>query len=390
MKPWIIVLNLGSTSLKFKIMETSRLEDIVAEGEVAGVGGAESESTVRIGDARYEDAFACPDCIAAFDRCVGELTRRGVIDSLNDVRAVGYKAVHGGELSGARIVDESVLSAMEAYADFAPAHNPVYIAMMRHVGQKYPGLKQIACFETAFHTSVPTYRRIYGVPYEWSEQYSVKRYGFHGSSHSYIAWKMQQCAPEARRVLSVHLGGSSSVCAIGDGKSVATSMGATPQSGLFHNNRAGDFDAFCLPKLCRAYGGLDPVLAEMSHRGGFLGITGESNDLREVLRLEKSGNARAKLAIDTFVDNILGYIGMYTAYLGGADAIVFTGGIGWNSAEIRKRVCEKCTFLSVKLDDSMNEAGKAERIDAPGSGVEVWRIKTNEELSVARQMLPLL
>ncbi len=167
-------------------------------------------------------------------------------------------------------------------------------------------------------------------------------------------------------------------------------MGATPQSGLFHNNRSGDFDVFCLPKLCGAYGGLDSVLTEMSRHGGFLGITGESNDLREILRLEKQGNARAALAVDAFVDNILGYIGAYTAYLGGTDAIVFTGGIGWNSAEIRKRVCGKCAFLHVKLDDFLNEAGQAERIDAPGSGVQVWRIKTNEELSVARQMLPLL
>lgn len=390
MKPWIVVLNLGSTSLKFKIMETGCLTDIIAEGEVAGVGGAKSECVVRIGAERYEDAFACPDCIAAFQHCAAELANRRVIASLDEVQAVGYKAVHGGALSGARIVDESVLSAMEAYTDFAPAHNPVYIVMMRYVAKHYPGVKQIAYFETAFHTTVPMYRRIYGVPYEWSEQYSVKRYGFHGSSHSYIAWKMRECAPEAKRVLSVHLGGSSSVCAIMDGKSVATSMGATPQSGLFHNNRVGDFDAFCLPKLCKAYGNLDSVLKELSKRGGFLGITGESNDLREVLRLEKQGNERAALAVDAFIDNILGYIGTYTAYLGGTDAIVFTGGIGWNSAEIRKRVCEKCAFLHIKLDDSLNEAGQAERIDAPESGAEVWRIKTNEELSVARQMLPLL
>lgn len=390
MKPWIIVLNLGSTSLKFKIMDIGCLEDNVAEGEVANVGGKRSEYAIRIGNERCEGAFACPDCIAAFERCADELAQRGIIVSFDEIRAIGYKAVHGGEISGARIVDESVLSAMEAYTDFAPAHNPIYIAMMRYIGRKYPNLKQIACFETSFHTTVPMYRRIYGVPYEWGEQYSVKRYGFHGSSHSYIALKMRECAPEARRVLSIHLGGSSSICAIENGKSIATSMGATPQSGLFHNNRSGDFDVFCLPKLCKAYGGLDSVLAEMSRHGGFLGITGENNDLREILRLEKQGDERAALAVNAFVDNILGYIGAYTAYLGGTEAIVFTGGIGWNSAEIRKRVCEKCTFLHVKLDDSLNEAGQTERIDAPGSGVQVWRIKTNEELSVARQMLPLL
>ncbi len=232
MKPWIIVLNLGSTSLKFKIMDTGCLENSVAEGEVANVGGKRSEYAIRIGNERCEGTFACPDCIAAFERCTDELTRRGVIESFGEVQAVGYKAVHGGEISGARIVDESVLSAMEAYSDFAPAHNPVYIAMMRYIGRKYPGLKQIACFETSFHTTVPMYRRVYGVPYEWIAKYSVKRYGFHGSSHSYIAWKMRECAPEAKRVLSIHLGGSSSICAIEDGRSVATVHGRDAAVGI--------------------------------------------------------------------------------------------------------------------------------------------------------------
>ena len=285
---------------------------------------------------------------------------------------------------------EALLAEMEKMVPLAPAHNPVYLAMMKSVRAKYPKLTQIACFETAFHQTMPLERAVYGIPYEWVEQYGIRRYGFHGSSHSYIAWKMSQESPQARRVISVHLGGSSSLCAIRDGKSIASSMGATPQSGIFHNNRVGDLDVFCLPVLAEKLGGLEKALKALSSQGGFLGLSGISNDMRDVDRAAKEGDRRAERAIAAFADEIVGYIGMFTAYLGGTDAIVFTGGIGLNDAAFRQRVADKLGFLQVKLDAERNVRGYEGKISAADSGAEVWAWETNEELMVARGCVKVL
>ena len=219
----------------------------------------------------------------------------------------------------------------------------------------------------------------------------IRKYGFHGSSHEYIAGKMRQLCPEAKRVISCHLGGSSSICAISDGKSVATTMGATPQSGLFNNNRVGDFEVFCLPMLMEHYdGSLENVLKVLSKESGLLGLSGVSNDLRQVLQAMDAGNAQAKLAVETLVDNIVGYIGMYTAYLGGLEALVFTGGIGLHSDRIRKLVCSRLGYLNLELDEEKNAAANTEQISSARSSVAVYRIKTDEEIVVARNVYTLL
>ena len=318
------------------------------------------------------------------------LQRLQIPIDMSSLDAIGYKAVHGGALSDAHVIDEALLAEMERMAPLAPAHNPVYIAMMKSVRERYPALTQIACFETAFHQTMPPERAVYGIPYEWMEQYGLRRYGFHGSSHSYIAWRMQQEAPEARRVISVHLGGSSSLCAIRDGKSIATSMGATPQSGVFHNNRVGDMDVFCLKVIADQLGGLDNALGALSARSGFLGLSGVSNDMREIKQAAQQGNARAELAISAFADEIVGYIGMFTAYLGGVDAIAFTGGMGLNDADLRLRVVKKLSFLNAVLDDDANLPGREGLISAPESGVALWVLETNEELMVARGCVRVL
>ena len=237
----IIVLNLGSTSYKFKLF--TRELDLLASGGVENIGAPESAYRLAAGEARREGVWKCATHEDAFAQCLDALVEMGALSSLGDLDAVGYKAVHGGRISGARLVDEEVLSEMERMCVYAPAHNPIYLRSMRGLRERYPGLAQVASFETTFHQTIPEYRAVYGLPYEWVEKYGVRRYGFHGASHSYIAWKMGELQPRARRVVSCHLGGSSSVCAILDGRSVATSFGATLQSGLFHNNRVGDMDA---------------------------------------------------------------------------------------------------------------------------------------------------
>lgn len=379
----ILVLNLGSTSFKFKLYEMGEAELLLAAGGVESVG-AQGAYFVRTGEAAEKGPCACQTHADALALSMAALERMGVPVNMRSLDAVGYKAVHGGSISGSQIVDEALMREMERMIPFAPAHNPVYLSMMRSVRERYPGLTQIACFETAFHATIPLERAVYGVPYEWVAQYGLRKYGFHGSSHSYVAWKMAKEAPEARRIVSAHLGGSSSLCAILDGKSVANTFGATLQSGLFHNNRVGDMEAFCLPTLAEKLGGQGNALEALSKRAGFLGLSGVSNDLRAVEEAADAGNARAELAIKAFADQIVGYTGMYAAFLGGLDALVFTGGIGLNAARLRARVAKRLGFVGAKLDEAKNLPGFEGRISAPDSGVEIWSLETNEELMVAR------
>lgn len=387
----IFVLNLGSTSFKFKLFDFTAGEQVLASGGVESIGSAVGAYQIKFPDSEEKGECTCAVHGEAMDLCVGKLIERSVIRSIGDVEAVGYKAVHGGPITGARFVDDELMGVMEDFSSFVPAHNPIYLSTMRALRDKYPKLKQIAYFETSFHATMPEYRAVYGVPYEWYRDYGIRRYGFHGSSHSYIAWKLQQLEPAARRVISIHLGGSSSLCAIKDQVSIAESMGATTQSGLFHNNRVGDLDVFCLPDLIKRYNGdADEVFRQLSTNGGFLGISGVSNDLRKVLVAREAGNKRAALAVDAFVDTIVGYVGMFTSYLGGLDAIVFTGGIGQHSCAVREMVCDKLGWLSLYLDRDKNKEAGEGRIDAQGSRISVWVLETNEELMVARQAARLM
>lgn len=370
----IIVLNLGSTSFKYKLFEVGEEEKEVAEGGFENVGAAGSMS--------HMDAFAETE---------RELIEKGVLDSFDSLDAVGYKAVHAGDVTGARVIDDEILKIMEHYSIFAPAHNPVYIRVMKEMKERFPKLLQIGYFETSFHASIPEKRVLYGVPYEWKEEMGIRRYGFHGSSHSYIAWKMGQEAPESKKLISFHLGGSSSICAIENGKSIASSMGATPQSGVFQNNRVGDIDMYCLPGLMKAYDGdWNQVLKDLSSKGGLLGVSGISNDLRLIEAAASQGDTRANLTLDAYVDNLVGYAGMFDAYLKGADALVFTGGIGKGSSLIRKRVCEELSYKGIVLDEEANEKGNEGRISRPESNIGVYIWKTNEEMMVMRQCLKLL
>jgi len=382
----IFIMNLGTTSFKFKLyVWKAETPEVLAAGELESVGAAQSayeitypDGTVRSGSTPIADHGA------AFAHCFDILCADGVLQDMNDLSAVGYKAVHGGNLSGTCLVDDALIGEMERVTPFAPAHNPIYLNAMKHIRNRYPTLKQVARFETSFHSTIPQARVTYGVPYEWQQELGIRRYGFHGSSHQYISQKVAQLQPGAKRIINCHLGGSSSICAILDGKSIATSMGATLQAGLFNNNRVGDFEVFCLKPVMEHYGyTLDRVLEVLSKESGLLGLSGVSNDLRLVMEAAEQGNAQAQLAVDTLADNILGYIGMYAAYLNGLDALVFTGGIGTNSALLRQMVCSKLGYLGLKLDTQKNEGRADDCISAPDSAVAVYRLKTDEELVVA-------
>lgn len=383
----IFIMNLGTTSFKFKLYRMDeRVQEVLAEGELENVGARSSAWFLGYPDGRSrKGSDPIADHGVAFAHFAGLLQEDGVLSQLSDLDAVGYKAVHGGSLSGTCPVDDALMEEMERMVPLAPAHNPIYLTAMKTIRERFPGLRQIARFETSFHGTIPDCRTTYGVPYAWRKELGIRKYGFHGSSHQYIAGKLQELEPGARRVVSCHLGGSSSLCGILDGKSIATTMGATPQSGLFNNNRVGDFDTFAASAVMQHKNcSFGDVLKVLSKESGLLGISGVSNDLREVLEAMEAGNGQARLAVETLIDNIVGYIGMYTAYLGGLDALVFTGGIGTNSAYIREKVCEKFDFLGLKLDKTANSGRGDGKVSAQDSTVSVWRLKTNEELVVAR------
>jgi acetate kinase len=357
----ILVANLGSTSFKFKLL------DMEKNGEVVARGGYE-----RIGQGEFKDHAAVIDVI------LKDLKR------LPD--AIGFKAVHGGPISGAVRVDEQVLYTMHQFADIAPAHNPPYIEAMKAFAEKLHGVPQVACFETAFHQTIPASRQTYAIPYEWTERLGIRRYGFHGASHRFIATRMAELNPKAKRIISIHLGGSSSICAIEDGKSVANSFGLTAQSGLPHNNRVGEFDGFALLKLTKHGLSLDEIFRRLSKEGGLFGISGVSNDMRDIEQAAAKGNERAKLAIDVFAEAVRHYLGAYLVVLGGVDAIVFTGGIGENGVAFREQVCRNLDFAGIKLDAAKNQVrGKEAKLSADDSKAEIWTIPTNEEWIVAKQ-----
>lgn len=389
----IFIMNLGTTSFKFKFYAfEGEHSDVLAIGELESVGAESSHYEISYPDGRQiagETPIA--DHGAAFAHCFSILQRDGIIRDLSDVNAVGYKAVHGGNLSGTCLVDDALITEMERVTPLAPAHNPIYLNAMKDIRKRFPQLIQVARFETSFHGTIPEKRVTYGVPYQWKEELGIRRYGFHGSSHQYISQTVAKLQPGARRIINCHLGGSSSICAILDGKSVATTMGATLQSGLFNNNRVGDFEPFCLKPIMEHYGySLDETLNILSKKSGLLGLSGVSNDLRLVMEAADAGDEHARLAVDTLCDNILGYIGMYAAYLNGLDALVFTGGIGTNSDVLRQKVCENLSYLGLELDAEKNAQRGDGKISTDTSKVAVWRLKTDEESVVAGCVLEFL
>jgi len=285
-----------------------------------------------------------------------------------------------------------VIATMEQFADVAPAHNPPYVAAMRAFREKLPQAPQVAAFETAFHQTIPLARQVYAIPHEWTEKLGIRRYGFHGASHRFIATRVRELlGASARRIISCHLGGSCSICAIENGKSIANSFGMTAQSGVPHNNRAGDFDTFALLKLLKQGLTLDDIFKKLGKEGGMLGMSGVSPDMRDIEKAASEGNARAKLAIDAFVESVRHFIGSFMVALGGLDVLVFTGGIGENGAAIRDAICKNLEWAGIAIDPQKNLArGKETKISKVESDVDVWIIPANEELIVARQTMAVL
>jgi acetate kinase len=368
----ILVANIGSTSFKYRLLQMPDLT-VLAQGQVERIGQPGEE---------------CPDYDAAIARCRDGIVGEGrPLEALSDLSAVGFKAVHAGPLSGARLVDDQVLEAMEEYAFLAPAHNPPYVAAMRAFRRSVPEVPLVALFETAFFDQLPEAVTTYAVPYAWRKELGIRRYGFHGASHQAASEKAQELLKRRDlRHISCHLGGSSSLAAIRNGVAVDCSFGMSPQSGLPHNNRTGDIDVFAVLRAMKKKGyGVDEVAEILASRSGLAGISGGSGDVRDLSQAAAAGEARARLALDVFVDATRRYVGAFLVRLGGVDVLTFSGGIGENSAEVRAAACEGLSAFGIELDVARNRVARGEaRISTDSSSAAILVIPADEERIVAR------
>ncbi|MBN2410331.1 acetate/propionate family kinase [candidate division KSB1 bacterium] len=392
----ILVANVGSTSFKFKLYDMSD-ESILAYGKIENIGYGESSyqlnslNNEKTGSKRYENyESAISDCI---DFIIAD--NKGVLKSLNELSAVGFKTVHGKNMRECRILENYILNAMEEYNFLAPAHNPPYIQAIRIFKKLIPGIPAVGLFEPAFHKTIPDYAYTSGLPLELAEKHGIRKYGFHGASHRYISERAPEFAgfdPKHVRLISCHLGGSSSICAIKNGQSIDTSMSFSPQSGLLNANRCGDLDPFIplyLQKVEKM--SVDEVADLLQSKSGMAGIAGELKDVKQIEKDAQSGEKRAMLAVNTFCYRVKLYIGAYFAVLGGCDLLVFTGGIGEKGAPFREKITGGLDCLGIKIDPSLNESVSDEAVISSGdSKVKVVVIPTNEELVVAREVQELL
>jgi len=379
----ILICNAGSTSLKFKLWDMPALS-VLAEGKVERVGSDSAIFHYTMGEhAIRQDGLSIPDYTAGIQRFLECLSARegGAVASLSEIDAVGFKTVLSRGHYGVHLLTEEVLQGMRDYLSVAPAHNGPYLEAIGVFQNLLPDAPRVGVFETAFHRTIPMERRIFPVPYEWYEKYGVMRMGYHGASHGYIAQRLAG----RKRVISCHLGGSASICAILDGRSMDNSFGFSLQMGIPHASRTGDVDVYLVPFLLQQGLTLEQIYDGLGKNGGLKGLSGTSGDIRDVDAAIQAGSERAKLALDVLITQILRYIGAYTMELGGLDAIAFTGGIGENYAPLRRRVLESMAHMGMVIDESANERGKGERlISAPQSAIEAHVIPANEELMVVR------
>jgi acetate kinase len=385
----ILVANLGSTSFKFRLYEMPS-ERLLAKGGFERLGSDRAAWKITIGDGPEKsgqgDIRTHEDAIRLTDRELGGLAH---------LAAVGFKPVMARGISGTQLMDARVLAAMEDIAALLPAHNPPYIAGVRLFNKLYPGLPCIGTFETAFYDRVPEHNRRFPIPLEWEKKYGIARHGFHGASHRYVSERAAELrGSEKMRLVSCHLGGSSSMAAVKDGIALDSSWGMTPQSGLPQNNRAGDFDCFAMIYLARECGlGWDAVEKALATESGLKGMSGlDTGDMRDLREAAGAGHDDARTAIAVFVAAIRKYLGQFFLELNGLDVLVFTAGIGENNPDLRAEICADLDCLGLKLDPAANAACRATEavISTPDSLVEVRVIPTNEEIIIARHAWRLL
>ena len=394
----ILVINCGSSSLKFQLIN-SESEEVLAKGLCERIGIDGKLTYQPEGGEKTTSDKAMPTHTEAIQFVIDALTdeQTGVVKSLDEINAVGHRVVHGGEkFASSVVINEEVLKAIEECNDLAPLHNPANLIGINACRELMPGVPMVAVFDTAFHQTMPSKAYMYGLPYEYYEKYKVRRYGFHGTSHSFVSKRVAELVGkpyDATKTIVCHLGNGASICAVENGKSVDTSMGLTPLEGLVMGTRSGDIDPAIMEFLAKKENlDIAGLMNVLNKKSGVYGLSNNlSSDFRDLSEAAANGNEIAELALDVFAYRVAKYVGSYTAAMNGVDNIVFTAGIGENSAIVRTMVCKYLGYLGIEIDEELNgKRGQELVISTPESKVKVLVVPTNEELAIARETVALI
>ncbi len=375
--------------MKFQLIEMTTEEEIT-KGLFERIGLQNSIFSMSTNEKKIEKVVDIADHSTAVSMLLEHLLSEGVVSSYDEIDGLGHRVVHGGELfSDSVMINDEVIEKLEEISGFAPLHNPANIVGIKAFKKALPNTPAVAIFDTAFHQTMPEKAFLYALPYEYYENYGIRKYGFHGTSHKYVterAAKILNRPLEDTRLISCHLGNGASIAAVKGGKSVDTSMGFTPLAGVIMGTRSGNIDPALIPYMMeRTDQSAEEVVNVLNKKSGLLGLSGFSSDLRDITEAAEQGNERAQLALDVFTDRIHQHIGQYAAGMGGVDAIIFTAGIGENSAIVREKVMRGLEFMGVYFDPSLNNVrGQEAYISFPHSPVKVLIIPTNEEIMLAR------
>jgi acetate kinase len=390
----IIAINAGSSSLKFQLFEMPS-EEVITKGLIERIGLKDSIFSITVNGEKKTQTTDIPDHSVAVKMLLENLTKEGIIASLNEIEGIGHRVVHGGEeFEDSALITDEVLQKIEDLAELAPLHNSANATGIRAFREVLPNVPAVAVFDTAFHQTMPENSFLYSLPYEYYEKYGIRKYGFHGTSHKYVSQRAAEMLGrplDQLRLLSCHLGNGASIAAIEGGKSIDTSMGFTPLAGVTMGTRSGNIDPALIPYIMeKTKKTAEEVLDVLNKESGMLAVSGFSSDLRDIEIEAEKGNERAELALQVFANRIHKYIGSYAARMYGVDAIIFTAGIGENSSAIRERVLKGLEFMGVYFDPALNKVrGEEAFISFPHSPVKVMVIPTNEEVMIARDVVRL-
>ena len=388
----ILSVNAGSSSLKFQMYEMPE-EKVLISGIFERIGIENSFYTIKLNGEKIKKEVVLSNHTDAVKILTNELLENNIVSDLSEIKAIGHRMVHGGEkYASSVLLTEDVITAVEELSDLAPLHNPANLVGVRAFKEVIPSAVAVGVFDTAFHQTMEEENFLYPVPYEWYKEYGVRKYGFHGTSHKYVSEKMASIlGKEETKIITCHIGNGGSLAAVKNGKCIDTSMGFTPNAGIIMGSRSGDIDASLIPFVMKKTGmNISEIDNALNKKSGLLGISGVSSDSRDIEDGIKSGNDRCKLAQEMYVNKIVKYIAEYYVELGGADAIVFTAGVGENSITTRKQIIDKLACLGIKLDEQRNNVrAEVALISTDDSSVKVYVIPTDEEVMIARDTYKL-
>lgn len=383
----ILSVNAGSSSLKFQMYEMPE-EKVLISGVFERIGIENSFYTIKLNGEKIKKEVVLSNHTDAVKILTNELLENNIVSDLSEIKAIGHRMVHGGEkYASSVLLTEDVIKTVEELSDLAPLHNPANLVGVRAFKEVIPSAVAVGVFDTAFHQTMEEENFLYPVPYEWYKEYGVRKYGFHGTSHKYVSEKMASIlGKDETKIITCHIGNGGSLAAVKNGKCIDTSMGFTPNAGIIMGSRSGDIDASLIPYVMKKTGmSINEIDNALNKKSGLLGISGISSDSRDIETGIKEGNTRCLLAQEMYVNKIVKYIAEYYVELGGADAIVFTAGVGENSISTRKQIVDKLACLGIKLDEERNNVrGEVSLISTDDSSVKVYVIPTDEEVMIAR------